>query len=40
MRRRFKNAFRVETEIEPEAMECHLPAFSLQPLVENALLHG
>jgi len=40
MRRRFKNAFRVETEIEPEAMECHLPRFSLQPLVENALLHG
>jgi len=40
MRRRFKNAFKVEIEAEPEAMECLMPRFSLQPLVENALLHG
>jgi two-component system sensor histidine kinase YesM len=40
MQRRFKNAFRVEIEVEPEAMGCHLPRFSLQPLVENALIHG
>lgn len=40
MRRRFKNAFRVEIEAEPEALPCLLPRFSLQPLVENALIHG
>lgn len=40
MQRRFKNAFKVSVEIEPEAMACLIPRFSLQPLVENALLHG
>ncbi len=40
MQRRFKNAFQVEIEVEPEAAECRLPRFSLQPLVENALIHG
>jgi two-component system sensor histidine kinase YesM len=40
MQRRFKNAFKVEMEVEPEAGKCLLPRFSLQPLVENALLHG
>jgi two-component system sensor histidine kinase YesM len=40
MQRRFKNAFKVSVEIEPEAMDCLIPRFSLQPLVENALLHG
>jgi two-component system sensor histidine kinase YesM len=40
MQRRFKNTFKVSVEIEPEALECLIPRFSLQPLVENALLHG
>ncbi|MGJ4851995.1 sensor histidine kinase [Bacillota bacterium Meth-B3] len=40
MQRRFKNAFKVEIEAEPEALKCRMPRFSLQPLVENALLHG
>lgn len=40
MMRRFKNAFTTLMEIEPEAEECLLPRLSLQPLVENALLHG
>jgi len=40
MKRRFKNAFTVELDIDPPAKECLLPRFSLQPLVENALLHG
>ena len=40
MQRRFKNTFKVAVEIEPEAMDCQMPRFSLQPLVENALLHG
>ena len=40
MQRRFKNAFKVAVEIEPKAMDCLIPRFSLQPLVENALLHG
>jgi two-component system sensor histidine kinase YesM len=40
MQRRFKNAFTVALELEPETASCLLPRFSLQPLVENALLHG
>ena len=40
MQRRFKNAFTVKMEVDPEAEKCMLPRFSLQPLVENALIHG
>jgi two-component system sensor histidine kinase YesM len=40
MQKRFAGKFRVEYELEDEIMRCRIPKFSLQPLVENALLHG
>ena len=40
MQKRFSGKFRVEYELEEAAMNCRIPKFSLQPLVENALLHG
>ena len=40
MQKRFKNVFEVSIEIEPALEDCLIPKLSLQPLVENALLHG
>lgn len=40
MQRRFRGAFQVAYEIEEEALDCLLPKLSLQPLTENALIHG
>lgn len=40
MQKRFKNRFTVCFEIEEEAEECRIPKLTLQPLLENALLHG
>lgn len=40
MQKRFTNEFKVIYELEPETEDCLLPKFTLQPLVENALLHG
>jgi sensor histidine kinase YesM len=37
---RFGNRLRVVTEIETDALECQIPIFTLQPLVENAVRHG
>ncbi len=39
-RQRFGDSFTVEIILEPEAAACLLPKMTLQPLVENALLHG
>jgi len=37
---RFGSRLSVHIEVDEEAGSCLLPAFSLQPIVENALLHG
>ncbi|HJC23838.1 MAG TPA: sensor histidine kinase [Candidatus Eisenbergiella merdavium] len=40
MTRRYENVFRTEMDIDEELMECMVPKFFLQPLVENAIRHG
>lgn len=40
MQKRFKNRFEVAFDIEDDAIECLLPRLLLQPIMENALLHG
>ena len=37
---RYDHEFQVEWDVSPEALACLLPKLTLQPLVENALLHG
>jgi two-component system, LytTR family, sensor kinase len=37
---RFSDRLAVGVDIEPEAMEARIPNLLLQPLVENAILHG
>ena len=40
MTRRYSNVFQTEFDIDEELMECKVPKFFLQPLVENAIRHG
>ena len=40
MTRRYKDVFQTEFDIEEDLMECRVPKFFLQPLVENAIRHG
>jgi two-component system, LytTR family, sensor kinase len=37
---RFEERLDARVEIEPDALRCEVPAFLLNPLVENALKHG
>ena len=37
---RYQGSFQVEYDISEEAYSCYIPRLILQPLVENALLHG
>lgn len=37
---RYQNSFVFEFEIEPSILECYVLKLSLQPLVENAIIHG
>ncbi|WEK54776.1 MAG: histidine kinase [Candidatus Cohnella colombiensis] len=40
METRFEGKFKVEYHIDPRLYEFYVPKFFLQPLVENALIHG
>ena len=37
---RLGNRLRIESNIQPETLDCALPLFTLQPLVENSLKHA
>ena len=37
---RFQNRFILETQTEPGVEDCLLPKLTLQPVVENAVIHG
>lgn len=41
MKFRFQDKFEFEMKVEdPEVLDCEIPKLTLQPIVENALLHG
>ncbi|MBD2868639.1 sensor histidine kinase [Paenibacillus arenilitoris] len=38
--KRFRNRIQIEFDVDEEAMDCLIPKITLQPLVENAIIHG
>ncbi|MEI2394063.1 MULTISPECIES: histidine kinase [Paenibacillus] len=40
MANRFEHRFRVDFDIQPELLEVNVPKLFLQPLLENAIIHG
>jgi len=38
--KRFKNRIRLDIDVDRGALDCMLPKITLQPLVENAIVHG
>ena len=40
MQIRFEGGLKVNYSIEEEVLGCNIPAFALQPIVENAIEHG
>lgn len=40
MIKRFPDTFTFDYQVDPDAINCLIPKLSLQPFVENALLHG
>lgn len=38
--KRFRNRIAIQFDVAEEAMDCLLPKITLQPLVENAIIHG
>jgi two-component system sensor histidine kinase YesM len=38
--RRFADRFEVSIEVPPEVLQCQIPRLTLQPIVENCILHG
>jgi two-component system sensor histidine kinase YesM len=39
-RRRFRGRIRFEEEIQEDILDCLIPKITLQPLIENAIIHG
>ena len=37
---RYANSFDVQFDVSPEIEDCYIPGLLIQPLVENAILHG
>ena len=37
---RYANSFDVQLDVSPEIEDCYIPGLLIQPLVENAILHG
>ena len=40
MQKRYPGCFYFETSMEPEVLSCCIPKLTLQPLVENSIIHG
>lgn len=38
--KRFRNRIQIEFGVDEEVMDCFIPKITLQPLVENAIIHG